>query len=356
MLAQWSHRCMTRFVCKREFSDECPPPPTKFQTKHLKEIGKRQHDEKISVVGVGQVGIACSAFILQRRLTNHLVFMDIRKDWIKAEALDFLHASSTTGSQKITATVDGKEMAGSKYVVITTGLRPTKDQSRLDVAQKTTDMIVKIMPPLLEYCPNATFIVVSNPADVITWLIQKLGKLPKHRCLSTGCHLDSLRFRYFISKRLGVAPSAVEGYIIGEHGNSSVPVWSSVMVGGIALLRIMPDIGTESDKEKWSKVHEQVVKGASTVSSIKTYTNWAIGMTVSDVISALKDNSGRILSVATDVQGFMGIEDSVVLSLPCILTSDGIAQVVELPLTDFEKDMLKKSVDTLIKAQCSIKF
>ncbi|XP_064540467.1 L-lactate dehydrogenase B chain-like [Drosophila montana] len=329
-------------------------PMSTFQRQYVKDIGKPSEPaDKISVIGTGQVGLACCAFLIDRRLAQHLVMVDLRKEWVEAEALDFLHASSLLASPKIETCSDANCTAGSKYVIITAGTRPA-GKSRLDIAKDTLKILSKLVPKLVESSPDATFVISSNPADVMTWAVRRISGLPKERCISSGCHLDSMRFRYLLAQRLGVAASEVNAFIVGEHGDSSVPVWSGVTVGGIALMRIIPNIGTDQDQDKWQQVHTDVVKGGRAVSKVKGYTNWAVSLAVVDIIQAMMTNSGRILSVGTDVQGLMGVEDSVVMSLPCILGTHGVQKVLELPLTEFEMNLFEKSTEALFGAQCAL--
>ncbi|EDW64916.1 uncharacterized protein Dvir_GJ17738 [Drosophila virilis] len=325
-----------------------------FQKQYVKVMGQPSEPaDKISVIGTGQVGLSCCAFLIDRRLANHLVMVDLRQEWVKAEALDFLHVSSLLASPKIETCTDASCTAGSKYVIITVGTRPA-GKSRLDIAKESLELLSKLVPKLVESSPDATYVISSNPADVMTWAVRKMSGLPKERCISCGCHLDSLRFRYFLAQRLGVAASEVNAFIVGEHGDSSVPVWSGVTVGGIALLRLLPNIGRDQDEEKWQKVHEDVVKAGSSVSKIKGYTNWGVALAIVDIIQAMMTNSGRILSVGSDIQGLMGVNDSVVMSLPCILGTHGVQKVIELPLTEFEMNMFEKSKEVLMKAQCAL--
>ncbi|EDW74987.1 uncharacterized protein Dwil_GK15970 [Drosophila willistoni] len=312
---------------------------------------------KISVVGAGQVGISICAFLIQRNLARHLVIHDIRYDWAKAEALDLLHASCWLKNPHIEACGDGSHTKDSDIVIVTAGARPVgKDRSRLLVMKKTVEILKLAMPKLIELSPKAVFVIVSNPADVMTYAIQRICKLEKHRCFTTGCSLDSARFRFLIAQRLKVPTTEVEGYVIGEHGNSAVPVWSSVTVGGVPLVKVVRDLGTSMDTENWNNLFKDVTQAGASVGNIKGYTNWAIALSAVNVVEAMLENSGRILCLGTDMQGMNSIGQQVVLSLPCKVTSTGISHVLQLPLTALEQEKLHKSAEVLMKAQCSLEL
>lgn len=304
-------------------------------------------------MGAGQVGLACCSFLLQRRLAKELVIMDIQYERAQAEARDFNHAAMFLGDPKITACGDGVNTKDSDVVIVTAGIRPGK-KTRLDVMHDTIKIFKELVPKLVSFSPKAIYLVVSNPADVMTYAFQKIGKVPKHRCFSTGCHLDTARFRYFIAQRLQVPSTAVKGFVIGEHGESAVPVWSGVQVAGACLKDVVENPGCGPDPEKWAEMNKQVTGGGSSVSSVKGYTNWAVALTSVDIVAAMTSSYGRIMCVGTDMKGIHDIKDSVVLSMPCMVTSGGISHIYEIPLSHGEFEMLHKSANVLLTAQCEL--
>ncbi|XP_016989538.1 L-lactate dehydrogenase B chain [Drosophila rhopaloa] len=334
------------------------PPDSSF-TKLMKPMKEftRGKIPKISVVGAGQVGTAICAMLLLRKLTKYLVVLDINYELAKAEAFDFQHGSVFLGDPRVVPCGDGSHSKDSDVVIITAGARPSgKDRSRLDAMHKTVEILKEAVPKLVDLSPKATFLIVSNPADVMTYAVQRIGKLPRHRCFTTGCHLESARFRNLIAARLRVPPSQVQGFVIGEHGSSAVPVWSAVSVGGIRLNDVVKDLACGKDPENWAEISELVTTVGSAVGKVKGYTNWAIALTCADIVEAMCSGRGKIASVGTDMKGFNGIKDNIVLSLPCLVTAGGISHVFEMPLTDVEKKKLHASAEILLEAQCSLKF
>ncbi|XP_033155893.1 L-lactate dehydrogenase B chain [Drosophila mauritiana] len=341
----WNTKAMSTKSAKSCFAKSMKP---------MKQF-KRPRISKISVVGAGQVGTAISAMLLLRNLTKNLVILDINYELAQAEALDFQHASAFLNDARVVPCGDSTNSKNSDVVIITAGARPSgKDRSRLAAMQKTVEILKKAVPKLVDLSPDATFIIISNPADVMTYAVQRITNLPKHRCFTTGCHLDTVRFRNLIANRLRLPPSQVHGYVIGEHGASAVPVWSSVSIAGIRLNDVVKNLACGDDPENWAKINKQVTTGGLAVAKTKGYTNWAIALTCADIVQAMSGGKGKIACVGTDMKGLSGIQDNVVLSLPCLVTSGGISHVFELPLTDVEQSKLMASANILLEAQCSL--
>ncbi|XP_026882450.2 L-lactate dehydrogenase B-A chain isoform X1 [Electrophorus electricus] len=310
---------------------------------------------KVTVVGVGQVGMACAVSILLRDLCEELALVDVIEDKLKGEMMDLQHGSLFLKTHKITADKDYSVTANSRIVVVTAGVRQQEGESRLNLVQRNVNIFKHIIPQLVKYSPHCVLVVVSNPVDVLTYVTWKLSGLPKHRVIGSGTNLDSARFRFLMAKKLGIHTSSFNGFILGEHGDSSVPVWSGTNVAGVNLQSLNPAIGTEKDGENWKEVHKMVVDSAYEVIKLKGYTNWAIGLSVADLTESLVRNLGRVHPVSTMVKGMYGIGNEVYLSLPCVLNSGGVASVVNMTPTDQEVAQLKKSADTLWSIQKDLK-
>lgn len=323
--------------------------------KRLKEQDV-QPGNKVSIIGTGAVGMVCAVALLLKGITNDIALFDINKKLCTAEFSDLIHGSLFLNNCNIANCGEIESTRDSRVVVVTSGVRVKANQNRLEVTQKTANIIKHVMPDLVKQSPKAVFIIVSNPSDVMAWLAHKITKLPYERCISTGCHLDTARFRLFIAQVLGVATSSVNGFVLGENGKSSVPMWSSVTVGGVHLEKLVPNIGTDKDIMQWSQVHMDVVEAASKVIALKGYTSWAIGHAVADVVSAIFENSNRILSLSTNAKGMCGIRDDIFLSLPCIVNKWGLFGIIRPHLSEWESAAMKKSAKEVLKAQCDIKL
>ncbi|XP_076861540.1 L-lactate dehydrogenase B-A chain [Brachyhypopomus gauderio] len=310
---------------------------------------------KVTVVGVGQVGMACAVSILLRDLCDELSLVDVLEDKLKGEMMDLQHGSLFLKTQKITADKDYSVTANSRIVVVTAGVRQQEGESRLNLVQRNVNIFKHIIPQLVKHSPNCILVVVSNPVDILTYVTWKLSGLPKHRVIGSGTNLDSARFRYIMAEKLGLHASSFNGFVLGEHGDSSVPVWSGVNVAGVSLQKLNPAIGTDKDSENWKEAHKLVVDSAYEVIRLKGYTNWAIGLSVADLTESLVKNLSRVHPVSTMVKGMYGIADEVYLSLPCVLNSSGVGNVINMTLTDQEVAQLKNSADTLWSIQKDLK-
>ncbi|KAM3968633.1 lactate dehydrogenase isoform 2-T2 [Aphomia sociella] len=311
---------------------------------------------KVTVVGVGQVGMAAVFSMLTQGVTNNIAMVDVMADKLKGEMMDLQHGSTFMRNAKIQASTDYSISAGSKICVVTAGVRQRDGESRLNLVQRNTDVLKIIIPQLVKYSPDATFIIASNPVDILTYVTWKISGLPKHRVFGSGTNLDSARFRYLLSEKLGVATTSCHGYIVGEHGDSSVPVWSGVNIAGVRLSDLNPKIGTNSDPENWKETHDMVVKSAYEVIKLKGYTSWAIGLSLAQLAHAVLSNANSVHAVSTNIKGEHGIEQEVFLSLPCVLGQNGVYDVIRQPLTETEASQLRKSAELMAQVQEGIKF
>ncbi|KAF6119450.1 lactate dehydrogenase B [Phyllostomus discolor] len=254
-------------------------------------------NNKITVVGVGQVGMACAISILGKSLADELALVDVLEDKLKGEMMDLQHGSLFLRTPKIVADKDYSVTANSKIVVVTAGVRQQEGESRLNLVQRNVNVFKFIIPQIVKYSPDCIIIVVSNP----------------------------------------------------------VAVWSGVNVAGVSLQELNPEMGTDNDSENWKEVHKMVVESAYEIIKLKGYTNWAIGLSVADLIESIFKNLSRIHPVSTMVKGMYGIENEVFLSLPCILNARGLTSVINQKLKDDEVAQLKKSADTLWNIQKDLK-
>ncbi|XP_070513057.1 L-lactate dehydrogenase [Cardiocondyla obscurior] len=313
-------------------------------------------DHKVTIVGTGMVGVALANSLLFQRTTSHIAMVDVFPNKLEGEGMDFSHGSVFIGNPKIEYDTDFCVTSNSKVVAICAGVRPVKGETRLDLAKRNTEILKTIIPPLINYSPNAVFVVLSNPVDILTWVTWKLSELPVHQVIGSGTHLDSARFRYLIADRLQIAPGSVQAYIIGEHGDSMVPLWSGVNVAGVQFRDVIPNIGLETDDEKWFEIAKDVVKAGSLVRCLKGYSNTAIGLSAADIITAILRNTQAIIPVSTLVQGHHDVCHDMFLSLPCAIGENGITQVIRMHITEYEKKLFQLSANVVHNVQKTIKI
>nr|XP_055138187.1 L-lactate dehydrogenase A-like 6A isoform X2 [Symphalangus syndactylus] len=307
------------------------------------------HHNKISIVGTGSVGVACAISILLKGLSDELVLVDVDEGKLKGETMDLQHGSPFMKMPNIVSSKDYLVTANSNLVIITAGARQKKGETRLDLVQRNVSIFKLMIPNITQYSPHCKLLIVTNPA----W---KLSAFPKNRVIGSGCNLDSARFRYFIGQRLGIHSESCHGLILGEHGDSSVPVWSGVNIAGVPLKDLNPDIGTDKDPEQWENVHKKVISSGYEMVKMKGYTSWGISLSVADLTESILKNLRRVHPVSTLSKGLYGINEEIFLSVPCILGENGITDLIKVKLTLEEEACLQKSAETLWEIQKELKL
>ncbi|XP_015598288.2 L-lactate dehydrogenase A chain [Cephus cinctus] len=309
---------------------------------------------KVTVVGSGMVGVGIVNALLFQKITSHVAIVDAFPKKLEGEGMDFGHGSVFMDAPRIEYGTDFCVSSNSKVVILAAGARQKKGETRLDLVQRNADIFKNIIPPLAEYSPNAVFIIVANPVDILAWITWKVSGFPVNRIIGSGTHLDTARFRYLIGERIGVSCKSVEGYIIGEHGDSQVPLWSGVNIAGIQFRDILPNIGLETDEENWNEIAKEVVRAGPTVRCLKGYTNIAVGLSVADITEAVLRNCQCIKTVSTLIQGHYDICHEMFLSLPCTVGENGVTQVVRMRMTEYEKKLLQNSAEIVYGIQKDI--
>lgn len=311
------------------------------------------HRTKISVIGVGNVGMAIAQTVLTQNIADDLALLDANADKLAGEMLDLQHAAAFLPHTKITSSVDYEVTAGSHLVVITAGARQIVGESRLDLVKRNVDLFKKIIPQVAKHSPNTVILVVSNPVDILTYVTWKLSGFPSGRVIGSGTNLDSSRFRFLIADHLEVNAQDVQAYMVGEHGDSSVALWSSITVGGVSVLSSLQQQDIIHEQNTLERIRKAVVDSAYEVIRLKGYTSWAIGYSVASLAQTLLRDQRRIHPVSLMARGFYGISDDkeVFLSLPAQLGRNGVVGVANVQLTEEEMHKLRRSADTLWQIQ-----
>lgn len=298
---------------------------------------------KVSIIGGGGLVGSSAAYALQcGGVVSNICLIDANKDAALGHATELLHGSSVTSDQRITAG-DMADVATSNIVVITAGLRRKPDESRLDLINRNVDLFLGLLDQVKSagLKENAYLVLVSNPVDVLTQLAVHRAGLPWQRVLGLGTVLDTVRFRSYLARALQVPPTQVQALILGEHGDSMVPVWSSATVAGLPL-------------EQWpgftqklaADVFDDTKKAGATIIKLKGGSSFAVGLSIREVVHALAMDSRRVLPVSTLQQGAFGVRD-VCLSVPTVVGCGGVRQQVELELTTKERLGIQQSARVL---------
>lgn len=311
---------------------------------------------RITVVGAGQVGMAAVFSILAQGVSNDVVIIDCAEDRLKGELMDLQHGSTFMKNAHIQAGADYALSAGSLLCVVTAGARQKEGESRLSLVQRNTDIMKGIIPQLVKHSPDTIIMVVSNPVDILTYVAWKISGLPRNKVFGSGTNLDSSRFRVLLSKKLGVSPTSCHAWIIGEHGDSSIPVWSGANVAGVRLCELDPKIGTKDDPDKFGEVHYEVVNAAYEIIKLKGYTSWAIGLSVAAMVQSIVHNSSNVHAVSVCINGQYDINYEVFLSLPSVLEQNGVVAIIKQQLSEEEKQKLRESARIIKEVQDGLKF
>lgn len=301
---------------------------------------------KVSIVGMGTVGTAIAYACLIRGSARELALYDVNAKKVRAEVLDLNHGSPFVPPCRVTGGDDLAVTAESTIVIVTAGAKQHPGQSRLDLASTNVAMARRLIPLLFEQSPHAVVVMVTNPVDVVTCAAVNAVDAPRGRVFGSGTVLDSSRFRHLIAARAGIAVENVHGFIVGEHGDSEIPVWSAVTVGGVPAAEVFDQVTQE-------QISSEVVNAAYEIIAGKGATNLAIGLSTARIIEAIMGDQHRVLPVSTVQSGAYDI-DGVALSLPTVVSASGAGRVLQVPLFDDELAGLHRSARTLTEAGRSL--
>jgi L-lactate dehydrogenase len=298
---------------------------------------------KTSIIGGGGLVGSMAAYALQcGGVISSICIIDANKDLGQGVATDLLHGASLAADQRISAG-DMSEISSSDIVVITAGLRRKPEESRLDLINRNVDLFLNLLDQIKSagLKKSAYLVIVSNPVDVLTYLAVERSGLPWQRVIGLGTQLDTARFRSYLAQRLKVPPTQVQAMILGEHGDSMVPIWSSATVAGLPLEQ-WPGFNEQVRRE----VFEQTKTAGARLIKLKGGSGFGVGLSIREVVHALATDSRRLLPVSTMQQGLFGLRD-VCLSVPTVVGCGGARQQIELPLTAKERLGLQNSAKVL---------
>ncbi|HYO52042.1 L-lactate dehydrogenase [Archangium sp.] len=310
---------------------------------------------KIAIIGAGSVGATIAYASLIRGVARQLALYDINRAKVDAEVLDLNHGLQFVPMATLEGSDDIGVCAGADVVVITAGAKQKPGQTRMELAGANVELCRKLVPQLLKVAPDALLLVVTNPVDVVTYVVQKLSGLPARRVFGSGTVLDSSRFRFLIARHLNVAVQNVHGFIAGEHGDSEIPLWSSATVGGIPLMQWSAPGHSRLTEEDRTRIFDNVRNAAYHIIRGKGATNYAIGLATAQILEAVLYDEQRVLPVSSRLEGYLGIND-VCLSMPGIVNRTGVETVLEVPLNETEREGLRRSADTIRQAIRTLGF
>lgn len=301
---------------------------------------------KVAIIGAGTVGSTTAYACLIRGITRHLVLYDVNGARARAETLDLEHGLQFVTNAVVEGGDDLELVRDAAVIVVTAGAKSEYGQTRLDLAASNVALCRELVPRLVEVAPAAILLFVTNPVDILTYAALKISGLPRERVIGSGTVLDSSRLRFLLAQHCRVAIQSVHAFVVGEHGDSELPLWSTASIGTVPLLS-WDTAGhgrlTAEDRERIARevaqVGYQILKG-------KGATNYAIGLTVTSILEAILGDENRVMPVTSLLNDFHGIGD-VCLSVPCIVSREGASEPLPVPISDGEIEALRASAETL---------
>ncbi len=299
----------------------------------------------IGILGTGWVGASVAISTLHAGIASELLLCDMRADVAEGEAMDLAHGASFYSTAAVRA-VPREELLATDALVIAAGRGGKPGESRLDLLRDNAATLRDIGKSLRDY--RGLVVVVTNPVDVLTWVVAESSGLPPERVIGTGTMLDTARLRQVLGAELGIDPHSIHAHVVGEHGDSEVVLWSSAAVGGTSLRR-----WPAWDRDRERPIAEQVRMAAYEIIKRKGATNHAIGLVTAALLKAALRAERRVLTVSRVQSGALGLE-GVALSLPTTVDASGASQVIEPEMDETERKALMHSAEVLRKAIASI--
>jgi L-lactate dehydrogenase len=327
--------------------------PPRVKSLYPSAIGR---PSKIAVIGAGAVGTAVAYASAMKGDARDIVLYDINREKVVAEALDIAHGIQFTPCGSVEGSDDIEIVRGSDLVIVTAGAKQHPGQSRLDLASSTVGLMKDIVPSLVNVAPEAIYMFITNPVDVVTYVALKLSGLPREQIFGSGTVLDTSRLRYLVSKETGVATQNIHAYVAGEHGDSEVALWSSAEIGSVPLASWGPtQSGRVFDRQLRDEIAHEVVNSAYKIIDGKGATNYAIGLAASSIAGAVLRDEQRVLTVSTLLDDWHGIS-GVCLAAPTIVGRNGAGHVLVPPVTDEERRGLEHSAAQVREVAASLGF
>ncbi|MFK0401012.1 L-lactate dehydrogenase [Microbacterium sp. NPDC090225] len=311
-------------------------------------------NSKLTVVGAGSVGSSVAYAALIRGSARHIALYDIATEKVEAEVLDLAHGTQFTGTSDIIGGSDVSVAAGSHVVVITAGAKQKPGQTRIELADVNAGIIRRMMPQLLEVAPNAVYVIVTNPCDVLTVIAQQETGLPPERIFASGTVLDTSRLRWKLAQRAGVSTASVHAHIVGEHGDTEFPLWSRATIGTVPILEWETPEHPRFTLAELDEIAVDVRDAAYKVIRGKGATNYAIGLSSARIVEAILHDEHAVMPVSTVLDDFHGI-DGVALSVPSIVSASGAVPIRNTSFSDGELALLRGSADALRSAAATLR-
>lgn len=303
--------------------------------------------QKAAVIGCGFVGASTAFSLVQKGLFSELVLIDANKEKAEGEAMDLSHGRPFVHSMKIYSG-DYDDISDCALIIITAGANQKPGETRLDLVHKNVAIFKSIIPEITKRNFEGNLLIVANPVDILTYAALKISGYPKERVFGSGTVLDSARFRYLLSEHLDVDSRSVHAFIIGEHGDSELAVWSSANVAGIDIHDFCELRGHYEHDAAMERIYKEVRDSAYEIIERKGATYYGVAMAVGRIAESIIRDENSVLPVSSLMEGEYGLED-LCISVPTLVSQKGAEQVLEIPLDEKEHKKLRQSAAELKK-------
>lgn len=303
---------------------------------------------KITIIGAGSVGSTIAYTLSNEAIASEIVMIDINKQKVVGEAMDIVQGASFRDPISIKAG-DYEDAKDSDIVIITSGIARKPGQTRIELTQTNVDILKSITPDIVKAAPEALYIIVSNPVDIMTYVFTKISGLPENQIMGSGTLLDTARLRYGLSEHYGVAQRNIHAYVFGEHGDSSFVPWSMAKISGASLPEyadMMRKYGKDIEPLDCDHMTKYIHESGGRIIENKGATFYAVSVSVCRLCSLLLSAYESISTITSMLHGEYGIED-VCISIPTLIGPDGVQGKLAVELTDDEVAKLKHSADVL---------
>jgi L-lactate dehydrogenase len=291
---------------------------------------------RIVIIGVGAVGSTAAYTLLLRERMDELVLIDANKEKAVGDALDMNHGLAFLGKAKVWAG-DYEDCAEADIIIITAGVAQRPGESRVDLLKRNVSIFESITTEVLKYNKEGILLIATNPVDIMSYFTWKKSGWASHRVVGSGTLLDTARFRYLIGDKLSIDPRSVHAHIIGEHGDSELPVWSHANIAGSEIVL---------SKEHKEEIFHNTRDAAYSIIQAKGATYYAIALALDRICTAILKNEAAVLNVSTLLTNYHGISD-VYLGVPCIVERSGVRDILRLNINEEEQKLLRKSGDKM---------
>ncbi len=307
--------------------------------------GQSEGGTRVGVIGTGMVGASFAYALMQRGLANEMVLIDTKRERAEAEAMDLNHGLPFVRPMQIWAG-DYSDLAGAAITVVTAGAAQQPGETRLQLLERNTTILREVIPAIVRHNPDGVILLASNPVDLMTYLTVQLSGLPSGKVIGSGTILDTARFRALLGEHYTVDPRSVHAYIVGEHGDSEVPLWSLANIGGVPLRDFRSAGGVSYDQATLQNIFERTRDAAYTIIERKGATYYAIGLGLLAITEAILRNQHTVLTVSSLMNKKHNVPE-ICISLPSIVGARGIEAVLQLPLSAEEDVAFRRSASTL---------